>query len=992
MSYCLVCLASGTKDPCVRCGHRPSKRMEQLVHLRLKSIYKAFKQSGASMGPGPGNMGGNTKAEFADRNDSNGGGKYSSALRSLLTDGNSDAKDTFSNFDQSMASEVAAVLQTASNSMADLNGVDYMDRRNRGKRISSHDDFNNGRSSSSRTSNAAAERYFRKTQAEMEAAAAAAEVEAEAAAAALLAELDEELETANTTSKKSKKKKKKKESKLKDTIEQPMFVDSSSSTGTVKPSEKGYDDPIALIKKSPKGGSSKATRLSNDDDSSDEEMNFEQLISRGKGPTKASKKDELDDDVSPPPTPLISESPLPQEAEANSTAQFDKELAVLLSSDDEVGLETFLADLKGVPGLGAARKTARKALKRIKEANEVSVPPPIPVEPVKPPVKSGVISEPQFVKEAKAAAKALAAKQASSGTGASGSAANANMGQTVLIHNPTTHEPLLKVVSRTQSIGGATIKGTGPNAVPVAARAECVMHISPAVVGWVIGKGGSRIRDMMEESGAKVWIDQESMAAKDLRVVYVSGKRSAVDTAVRMVKDLVSKAPAAASVAATGSTPTPASTSVPPLKTSSVPPSQSATPEPASFAAAIASGATSGTSTPVVLTPPGPTPVNKQPPVTSQGWALPAPAPVLSTSASPPPQEVPQIVRESTPPTSMVDAGGASLFSQMISTEFRCDPRFVALLIGRRGWTVKNIQVESGANLRIDQSVDPPKIIISGNVEDVQKAEQMVRDVLKYPHAREPSEDIMVDNLDRSEQQIPPMAAPPSFATTRQRDIPVSNHKYLEELQLQQESLHKPRNFSSDGGTVRFISLCLVNCVCYCTLMSVCLIKFRVYHQCMANFSSSSSSSSSKIKAACPHFKIHPRLLECRLFWPMIISAKHYHPRMSLTLLIQILMLGATARNGDIRTSILLLHAMSTRLHCNNFLVMVISTTCCRCPMFLKLNSLRSRAINDYSQSPNRRNSVVFHHRIFKRCFSRTRLQRRHLLLEFTILWALLTF
>jgi hypothetical protein len=30
MSYCLVCLASGTKDPCVRCGHRPSKRVEQV--------------------------------------------------------------------------------------------------------------------------------------------------------------------------------------------------------------------------------------------------------------------------------------------------------------------------------------------------------------------------------------------------------------------------------------------------------------------------------------------------------------------------------------------------------------------------------------------------------------------------------------------------------------------------------------------------------------------------------------------------------------------------------------------------------------------------------------------------------------------------------------------------------------------------------------------------------------------------------------------------
>merc|ERR1712028_292180 len=48
LSYCLVCLASGSKDPCVRCGHRPSKRMEQLVHLRLKSIYKAFKSSSSN--------------------------------------------------------------------------------------------------------------------------------------------------------------------------------------------------------------------------------------------------------------------------------------------------------------------------------------------------------------------------------------------------------------------------------------------------------------------------------------------------------------------------------------------------------------------------------------------------------------------------------------------------------------------------------------------------------------------------------------------------------------------------------------------------------------------------------------------------------------------------------------------------------------------------------------------------------------------------------
>ena len=97
------------------------------------------------------------------------------------------------------------------------------------------------------------------------------------------------------------------------------------------------------------------------------------------------------------------------------------------------------------------------------------------------------------------------------------------------------HEPLLRVVSRTQSNAGTTSSRGGSSnstSVPASARAECVMHMSPAVVGWVIGKGGSRIRDMMEESGAKIWIDQESMGAKEARVVYVSGKRSSVDAAV----------------------------------------------------------------------------------------------------------------------------------------------------------------------------------------------------------------------------------------------------------------------------------------------------------------------------------------------------------------------------------------------------------------------------------------------------------------------------
>ena len=842
MSYCLVCLASGTKDPCVRCGHRPSKRMEQLVHLRLKSIYKAFKQSGASMGSGSGNIGGiavsDAGSSASGRNDGHGkdggsmGGKYSSALRSLLTDSSSDStKDTFSNFDQSMASEVAAVLQTASNSMADSNGAEYVDghlRRSRGKRISSHDlspSPGGARNrSSSRTSNAAAERYFRKTQAEMEVAAAAAEAEAEAAAAALLAELDEEMACPNATSKRSKKKKKKKE-KTKEVAAvaaTETIFESSSFTGNVESAEK--DDKIdssAQMKKSSKKTTSpkKSTKAHPpiEDDSSDEEMNFEQLIGKTKGSTRPSKKEKTDESSeektsSPSPTPPKPEPPPPQEAASASTAHFDSELAVLLSNDDEVGLEGFLADLKGIPGLGAARKTARKALKRIKEACELSV--PSESERLQTQISMN-LNDPAFkveadTKEIKSAAKAAPIKPTSgltpaASTGSATTTATASCPtNSIVISNQ--HEPLLRVVSRTQStVGTNSSRGVASNlaSVPASSRAECVMHISPTVVGWVIGKGGSRIRDMMEESGAKIWIDQESMGAKESRVVYVSGKRSSVDSAVRMVKDLVAKAPVAASAAASQGValaPTPIPASAPTVKSTPVPPSLPASPlypltldpskEPTSFAAAI----TSGTSTP------NPVPLAKQPPAPMNDWSLPALG--LSFSASPALQAAPQSVRLSPKP---VNAGGTSLFSHIVTSELGCDPRFVALLIGRRGWTVKNIQAESGANLRIDQSVDPPKIIISGNTENVRKAEQMVRDVLKYPHAQLtplPSEDVVFNSLSRSEQhlrvgdvqKIPQMAVP--FSASLHRVASTSTPKLLEES----------RNFPL-GATVCFISI-----------------------------------------------------------------------------------------------------------------------------------------------------------------------------------------
>ena len=72
----------------------------------------------------------------------------------------------------------------------------------------------------------------------------------------------------------------------------------------------------------------------------------------------------------------------------------------------------------------------------------------------------------------------------------------------------------------------------------------------------------------------------------------------------------------------------------------------------------------------------------------------------------------------------------------MVVNEISCEHRFVPLLIRRCGWTVKNIQDTSGARVDIDQTVNPRKIIISGEAAQVEKALRLVQEVLSYPHAQ----------------------------------------------------------------------------------------------------------------------------------------------------------------------------------------------------------------------------------------------------------------
>lgn len=653
------------------------------------------------------------------------------------------------NFDQSMANEVAAVLQTASNSVSEgeNNG-----QRSRGRRVGSHPPPPFSASDPMKMSGrprTSTSPLWRKTREEIEAANAAAEASAEAAAAALLAELDEE-ETntgGGASGKKSKKKKKKKEKK-KDVLpteevdiseKSKEVVTKENNVPTTTTSAKSSDifinskSAASTTKKQGTKAEYHQKSTSIDDDSSDEEeMILEQLVGMNKKPPKK-EREKVDKKESqpatavtvaepaPPPPPIPAPAPAPVEG----MAELDKELSLLISNNDEDGLEEFLANLKGVPGLSVLRKATKKALKKLKDYKYPSD------KPHKGSGKAAAADGKPSKKQAKQE-KAVAAAAASL---AQQLPLNNNLNPATTANSQ--HGPLLRVVSRTHTAVGSTTKG----------GASCVMHMSPTVVGWVIGKGGQRIRDMMEESGAKIWIDQESMGDYDARVVYVSGKRSSVDTAVRMVKDLISKAPVSASAAVPVPLPgtsTPSSTSTeaqaalaPVLAKSPSPVITAPAPSP-DLAPSFAAAASQGTKPSVLAAGPVSAPKPKKAP--PAGWSTMD----NSTNAPQQPKAVAVSVSKAIPqPTVSIDESSKSIASMMsagmqqpppsiVRSTIDCDPQFIGLLLGRDALAAKSIQTESGATLHINQSVAPGKIGVSGRAENVAKAEQLIHGVIKY--------------------------------------------------------------------------------------------------------------------------------------------------------------------------------------------------------------------------------------------------------------------
>jgi len=65
------------------------------------------------------------------------------------------------------------------------------------------------------------------------------------------------------------------------------------------------------------------------------------------------------------------------------------------------------------------------------------------------------------------------------------------------------------------------------------------LYIPDVAVGWVIGKHGAHMKVVQQKSRAKVSIDQKRMYPNKTRIVRMSGSQQSIDTAIRIIKDLV---------------------------------------------------------------------------------------------------------------------------------------------------------------------------------------------------------------------------------------------------------------------------------------------------------------------------------------------------------------------------------------------------------------------------------------------------------------------
>jgi hypothetical protein len=548
--------------------------MEQLVHLRLKSIYKAFKQSSTSpaLSTSAVSVTGHHGATIStvEKHISRARGQKSKSWRERGFP--SDLQNAPWDDNDGDFVHDCPVIPSATDRNPFLDAEESVDRL-----------------------------YKYKEEQE----------KADAAAAALLAELEEEEEAAKS------RKKKKNKKKQRQTTSQDHEEDGSQQGSNNQSLKVASTLSTRDLEKRSRDATKSDIQFA-DDGSLNEDSAVHETKTRGQ------------DDM------LLKDT----------ADNLENELWNLVENSDVDGINQLLLSIKGVPGRALLRKNAKKALKRIRMEQDAEVDNDVDEE-----------HDSEFVENDALPVGDFAA---------------------------STLEPsreLLSVVSETQvkssATSLATSRGRPVQAGQSSGKCECVLSMSPLIVGWVIGKGGQRIRDLMEESGARIWIDQESVGPSENRVVYVSGQRKNVDDAVHLIKDLVSKAPVSSAQARHSA---PSDDNHPVDPSASLPRSDD-----------------------------------------SPTKGLPS----KSTES--------EVKYESSTETG---ADPSKLqFDEASSTKrvLTCDPRYVPLLIGRRGWEIKSIQDRSNAQVDIDQTVTPRRITISGTKESVAKAVELVQDVLSYP-------------------------------------------------------------------------------------------------------------------------------------------------------------------------------------------------------------------------------------------------------------------
>lgn len=454
---------------------------------------------------------------------------------------------------------------------------------------------------------------------------------ADKAAADLLAELDEEEE--HKKSKKSKKKRKKeRQQQLAKKEEGDEGDDGDHEDGPTVGAANDNDEDVEP-KPRPPSSPSRRGALSAD---GDEAANLPPPAP----PDHVHRRDSSSDAL--PLEPL----------ETAETDPLEEELEQLIDDGDSEGIDALLTSIKGVPGRAVLRKNAKKALKRLRAEQD-----------------SAAINDGLGDVDDHYAAPAPLVRAPEVVTAPAPTEESSKFAATT---GPST---TIKPRSKSTTAGPAG-----------SSRTEGSMPIDPAMVGWIIGKGGQRIRDLMEESGARIWIDQDSMGPHDPRTVFFSGSKRTVEAAMALVADLVDKSQSKQTTPLAEST----GTSKPKhsIDTSKTPPSL-------------------------------PDPFDLAKPTPSTFGLKPRRKDTTDVAANAP---------SASPPSNSDPAKAEHVIT--------CDPRFVPLLIGRRGWTIKNIQDSSGARVDIDQSVSPRRITISGSDRNVKIAIRMVRDVLSYPHSQ----------------------------------------------------------------------------------------------------------------------------------------------------------------------------------------------------------------------------------------------------------------